>query len=136
MDIGPHSPLRRRLLAAIAATAFVTQNSVAVPYVLDNGWRSTQDFFVGGIWKTVPGRFAMIDLTFVVIGFHAWALLESKRLNILRWWFASFVLTWSVGIATAIPAFLYARDRAIAAALPNNRDDAELAPSSGGRPTS
>lgn len=52
----------------------------------------------------------MVDLIFVVIGFHVWALAEARRLGIIRWWAASFVLTFTVGIATAIPFFLLVRD--------------------------
>ncbi|MFW0793776.1 DUF2834 domain-containing protein [Gordonia sp. CPCC 205515] len=104
---------RQRSLLAIFLAAFVTQNAIAIPYVRKNGWRSTADFFGGDILKTTPGRFAMVDLTYVVIGFHAWALTEARRLNIMRWWIASVVLTFGVGIATAIPFFFLARDRAL-----------------------
>ena len=58
-------------------------------------------------------RFAMVDLMYVVIGFHIWAFSEARKLHIIRWWVASFVLTFGVGIATAIPFFLLARDRAV-----------------------
>ncbi|QBS39548.1 DUF2834 domain-containing protein [Nocardia sp. CS682] len=101
---------RRPTLIATLIAAFITQNSIAVPYVQRNGPKSVLDFFVGDIYKTVPGRFAMVDLGFVVLGFHAWAFAEARRLGILRWWAASFVLTFSVGIATAIPFFLLVRD--------------------------
>ncbi|MVU76786.1 DUF2834 domain-containing protein [Nocardia sp. ET3-3] len=101
---------RRPTLIATLIAAFITQNSIALPYVRRNGPKSALDFFVGDIYKTVPGRFAMVDLIFVVIGFHVWALAEARRLGIVRWWAASFVLTFSVGIATAIPFFLLARD--------------------------
>jgi len=39
---------------------------------------------------------------------------EAKRLGILRWWAASLVLSFGVGIATGIPFFLLARERAVA----------------------
>lgn len=106
----------QRSLLVIFVAAFFTQNAIALPYVRENGWRSAADFFVGDIHKTTPGRFAMVDLTFVVIVFHAWAFAEARRLHILRWWVASFVMTFGVGIATAIPFFLLARNRALSAA--------------------
>ncbi|APA99970.1 DUF2834 domain-containing protein [Nocardia seriolae] len=101
---------RRPTLIATLIAAFVTQNSIALPYVRRKGPKSALDFFVGDIYKTVPGRFAMVDLIFVVLGFHLWAFAESRRLGIMRWWAASFALTFTVGIATAIPFFLLARD--------------------------
>ncbi|WP_069164166.1 DUF2834 domain-containing protein [Nocardia altamirensis] len=101
---------RRPTLIATLIAAFITQNSIALPYVRRNGPKSVQDFFIGDIYKTVPGRFAMVDLGFVVLGFHAWAFAEARRLGIVRWWAVSFVLTFSVGIATAIPFFLLVRD--------------------------
>ncbi|ORM37640.1 DUF2834 domain-containing protein [Williamsia sp. 1135] len=104
---------RRRSLAATFVAAFVTQNAIAVPYVKENGPKSVLDFFVGDIHKTVPGRFAMVDLLYVVVGFHLWAIVEAKKLGIIRWWVASFVMTFGVGIATAIPFFLLARDLAV-----------------------
>ncbi|MFI7004691.1 DUF2834 domain-containing protein [Nocardia sp. NPDC050175] len=104
------SPWRRPTLIATLVAAFVTQNSIALPYVRRNGPKSALDFFVGDIYKTVPGRFAMVDLAFVVLGFHVWAFSEARRLGIMRWWAISFVLTFSVGIATAIPFFLLVRD--------------------------
>ena len=104
---------RRRSLMATFVAALVTQNAIAIPYVKENGPKSVLDFFVGDIHKTTPGRFAMVDLVYVVIGFHIWAFSEAKKLHIIRWWVASFVLTFGVGIATAIPFFLLARDRAL-----------------------
>ncbi|PHV66610.1 DUF2834 domain-containing protein [Williamsia muralis] len=104
---------RRRSLMATFVAALVTQNAIAIPYVKENGPKSVLDFFVGDIHKTTPGRFAMVDLMYVVIGFHIWAFSEAKKLHIIRWWVASFVLTFGVGIATAIPFFLLARDRAL-----------------------
>ena len=104
---------RRRSLMATFVAALVTQNAIAIPYVKENGPKSVLDFFVGDIHKTTPGRFAMVDLVYVVIGFHIWAFSEAKKLHIIRWWVASFVLTFGVGIATAIPFFLLARDRAV-----------------------
>ena len=104
---------RRRSLMATFVAALVTQNALAIPYVKENGPKSVLDFFVGDIHKTTPGRFAMVDLMYVVIGFHIWAFSEAKKLHIIRWWVASFVLTFGVGIATAIPFFLLARDRAV-----------------------
>ncbi|MEU1210160.1 DUF2834 domain-containing protein [Nocardia sp. NPDC005825] len=101
---------RRPTLIATLIAAFITQNSIALPYVRRNGPKSALDFFVGDIYKTVPGRFAMIDLTFVVLGFHLWAFAEARKLGIMRWWAASFALTFTVGIATAIPFFLLVRD--------------------------
>ncbi len=101
---------RRPTLIATLIAAFVTQNSIALPYMRRNGAKSALDFFVGDIYKTVPGRFAMVDLIFVVVGFHVWAFAEAQRLGIVRWWLASFVLTFTVGIATAIPFFLLVRD--------------------------
>ncbi|WP_067703253.1 DUF2834 domain-containing protein [Nocardia jejuensis] len=103
-------PWIRPTLIATLIAAFITQNSIAIPYVRRNGPTSAADFFVGDILKTVPGRFAMVDLAFVVLGFHAWAFAEARRLGIVRWWAISFVLTFSVGIATAIPFFLLVRD--------------------------
>ncbi|GAB88904.1 DUF2834 domain-containing protein [Gordonia rhizosphera] len=105
------NPWRRRALIVVFLAAFVNQNAIAVPYIRRNGWRSVGDFFGGDIVKTTPGRFAMVDLTYVVVGFHVWAFAEARRLGILRWWAASVVLTFSVGIATAIPFFLLVRDR-------------------------
>lgn len=104
---------KRTSLAATFVAAFVTQNAIALPYVKENGPKSVMDFFVGDIHKTVPGRFAMVDLLYVVIGFHLWAFAEAKKLHIIRWWIASFVMTFGVGIATAIPFFLLARDMAV-----------------------
>ena len=104
---------RRRSLMATFVAALVTQNAIAIPYVKENGPKSVLDFFVGDIHKTTPGRFAMVDLMYVVIGFHIWAFSEAKKLHIIRSWVASFVLTFGVGIATAIPFFLLARDRAL-----------------------
>lgn len=101
---------RRPTLIATLIAAFITQNSIALPYVRRNGPRSALDFFVGDIHKTVPGRFAIVDLAFVVFGFHVWAYAEARRLGIVRWWVVSFVLTFAVGIATAIPFFLLVRD--------------------------
>ena len=108
------SPWRERSLLIVFLSAFVTQNAIAIPYVRENGWRSVGDFFGGDILTTTPGRFAMVDLTYVVIAFHLWAVVEAKKLRILRWWLASLVLTFGVGIATAIPFFLLVRDRAAA----------------------
>ncbi|MGO3328035.1 DUF2834 domain-containing protein [Gordonia sp. (in: high G+C Gram-positive bacteria)] len=105
--------LARKPLFYVFLASLFTQNAVALPYVYRNGWRSTADFFVGDVWKTVPGKFAMVDLTFVVIGFHVWALSEARRLGMVRWWLASFALTFSVGIATGIPFFLLAREVAV-----------------------
>ncbi|MFJ6095017.1 DUF2834 domain-containing protein [Williamsia muralis] len=104
---------RRRSLMVTFVAALVTQNAIAIPYVRENGPKSVLDFFIGDIHKTTPGRFAMADLMYVVIGFHIWAFSEAKKLHIIRWWVASFVLTFGVGIATAIPFFLLARDRAL-----------------------
>ncbi|CAM2962506.1 uncharacterized protein DUF2834 [Williamsia muralis] len=104
---------RRRSLMVTFVAALVTQNAIAIPYVRENGPKSVLDFFIGDIHKTTPGRFAMVDLMYVVIGFHIWAFSEAKKLHIIRWWVASFVLTFGVGIATAIPFFLLARDRAL-----------------------
>ncbi|MBD0862262.1 DUF2834 domain-containing protein [Gordonia sp. zg691] len=104
---------RQRSLLAVFLTALVAQNALAIPYVQRNGPASVKDFFVGDILKTTPGRFAMVDLTFVVIGFHVWAFSEARRLRILPWWLASVVLTFGVGIATAIPFFFLARERAL-----------------------
>jgi len=73
-----------RRLIAIAAVAGVAQNAIAIPYVREHGTRSVADFFVGKIWSTVPGKFAMVDLILVVVAFHAWALPESGRLGIRR----------------------------------------------------
>ena len=101
------------LLIVSRLPAFVTQTAIAVPYVKENGPKSVLDFFVGDIHKTVPGRFAMVDLLYVVVGFHLWAIVEAKKLGIIRWWVASFVMTFGVGIATAIPFFLLARDLAV-----------------------
>ncbi|QTI70658.1 DUF2834 domain-containing protein [Gordonia polyisoprenivorans] len=103
----------RRSLLAVFIASFFTQNAIALPYVARNGASSAKDFFVGDILKTTPGRFAMVDLGYVVLGFHLWAFAEARRLSILRWWIASVVLTFGVGIATAIPFFLLARDRAL-----------------------
>lgn len=108
------STWQRRSLIAIFLSAFVSQNAIALPYVRENGWRSVADFFVGDITRTTPGRFAMVDLTFVVLGFHAWAFGEARRLGIVRWWAVSLILTFGVGIATAIPFFFLARERALA----------------------
>ncbi len=104
---------RERSLLVVFVTALVSQNAIAIPYVRRNGPESVKDFFVGDILKTTPGRFAMVDLTFVVIGFHLWAFAEARRLRILPWWAASVVLTFGVGIATAIPFFFLARERAL-----------------------
>lgn len=108
------SPWRRRALFVVFVSALVHQNALAVPYVRENGWRSAADFFVGDILKTTPGRFALVDLTYVVLGFHVWAFTEARRLRIVPWWIASVVLTFGVGIATAIPFFFLARERALA----------------------
>ena len=102
-----------RRLIAIAAVAGVAQNAIAIPYVREHGTRSVADFFVGKIWSTVPGKFAMVDLILVVVAFHAWALPESGRLGIRRWWWATLFMTFTVGIGTAIPFFLAARARAL-----------------------
>jgi hypothetical protein len=99
------------LIAAFAGASSVL-NAIALPYVKQNGLKSVADFFGGDILKTTPGRFAMMDLLFVVISFHTWAFAEAKRLGILRWWAASFAVTWTVGISAAIPFFLIARNRA------------------------
>lgn len=107
------SPIRERSLLAVFLAAFVTQNAIAIPYVRENGWRSVADFFGGDILKTTPGRFAMVDLTYVVVAFHLWAVVEAKNLGILRWWIASVILTFGVGIATAIPFFFLVRERAL-----------------------
>jgi len=112
-----HPDRRQRALLVIFLTAFISQNAIALPYVRKNGPRSVADFFVGDILRTTPGRFAMTDLGFVVIGFHTWAFGEAKRLGFLRWWAASIVLTFGVGIATAIPFFFLARERALARAV-------------------
>ena len=45
--------------------------------------------------------------------FHLWAVVEAKNLGILRWWIASVILTFGVGIATAIPFFFLVRERAL-----------------------
>ncbi|WP_040794501.1 DUF2834 domain-containing protein [Nocardia higoensis] len=111
LDVAP--AWRERALLVIFLTAFIGQNAIAIPYVQKNGPRSVADFFVGDILRTTPGRFAMTDLGFVVVGFHTWAFGEAKRLGILRWWAASMVLTFGVGIATAIPFFFLARERAL-----------------------
>lgn len=108
---------RERALLVIFLAAFVTQNAIALPYVRKNGLRSVADFFVGDTFKTTPGRFAAADLGFVGVGFHTWAFGEAKRLGILRWWAASMVLTFGVGIATGIPFFLLARERAVAGSV-------------------
>ncbi|GAC01586.1 hypothetical protein GONAM_29_00300 [Gordonia namibiensis NBRC 108229] len=110
---GMNQKWRERSLFAVFVTALVTQNAIAIPYVARNGPESVKDFFVGDIMKTTPGRFAMVDLLFVVIAFHLWAFGEAKRLRIMPWWFASVVLTFGVGIATAIPFFFLARERAM-----------------------
>ena len=107
-------PWLRPALAVAFAASFLAQNAIALPYVRANGPKSVADFFVGEINKTVPGRFAMVDLAFVVLGFHTWAFAEARRLGIIRWWIASFVLTFAVGIATAIPFFLLIRETTIA----------------------
>jgi len=104
---------RDRVLAALFATGLVGQNAIAIPYVRSRGWRSAADFFVGDILKTVPGRFAMLDLALVVLSFHVWAFTEAKRLRMTGLWVVSFVMTFSVGIATAIPFFLLVRERRI-----------------------
>lgn len=106
---------RERSLLVVFVAALVTQNAIAIPYVRSNGPESVKDFFVGDILRTTPGRFAMVDLTFVVIGFHLWAFAEARRLRILPWWAASVALTFGVGIATAIPFFFLARERALGA---------------------
>ncbi|MGU3293219.1 DUF2834 domain-containing protein [Williamsia sp. M5A3_1d] len=107
----PESPSRDRTLAALFVAAFIGQNAIALPYVREHGWRSAADFFVGDIHSTVPGRFAMVDLAFVVVSFHVWAFSEARRMKMTRTWAVSFVMTFSVGIATAIPFFLLARER-------------------------
>ncbi|MEP9393952.1 DUF2834 domain-containing protein [Gordonia sp. VNK1] len=109
-----HPAWYRRSLLAVFVAALVTQNAIAVPYVIKNGPGSVKDFFVGDILRSTPGRFAMVDLAFVVIGFHLWAFAEARSLGILRWWLPSVALTFGVGIATAIPFFLMARERALA----------------------
>ena len=106
----------QRSLIAIFVSSFLVQVGLAVPYVTKNGPASVKDFFVGDIWKTLPGRFAMVDLTFVVIAFHFWAVNEARSLGIMRWWLASLAMTFGVGIASAIPFFLLARERVIQAA--------------------
>lgn len=109
---GPN-PWWRRSLIGIFLASFVTQNAIAIPYVRENGPRSVVDFFgAGELPKTVPGRFALVDLGFVTLGFHVWALAEARRQGIVRWWIGSVVLTFSVGIATAIPFFLLAQESA------------------------
>lgn len=108
----PDRKWRERSLFAVFLTALVSQNAIAIPYVRRNGPASVKDFFVGDIMKSTPGRFAMVDLLFVVIGFHLWAFGEARRLRIVGWWIASVVLTFGVGIGTAIPFFFYARERA------------------------
>ncbi|WP_433579104.1 DUF2834 domain-containing protein [Nocardia brasiliensis] len=105
---------RRPVLAGSLIVALVTQSAIAVPYVLTNGPRSILDFFVGDIYVTVPGRYAMIDLAFVTLIFHIWAFGEARRLGITRWWLVSFLASFAVGIATGIPAFLVAREYALA----------------------
>ncbi|MFC7959081.1 DUF2834 domain-containing protein [Rhodococcoides kroppenstedtii] len=102
-----------RRLMALAAAAGVAQNAIALPYVAQNGPRSAADFFVGKIWSTVPGRFAMVDLILVVVGFHLWARAEAGRLGIRGWWWVSVLMTFTVGIGTAIPFFLGIRARTI-----------------------
>ncbi|WP_334024582.1 DUF2834 domain-containing protein [Nocardia terpenica] len=87
------SSWRRPTLIATLVAAFITQNSIALPYVWRNGPKSVLNFFVGDIYKTVPGRFAMADLAFVVLGFHIWAFSEARRLGIIRWWAITFVMT-------------------------------------------
>ena len=104
---------RRPGLLVAFVVAFFAQNAIALPYVAKNGPKSAKDFFVGGIWKTTPGRFAMVDLLLVVWGFHLWAFVDAKRLGIFRWWAASFVLTFTVGIGTAIPFYYLARESAV-----------------------
>lgn len=104
---------RDRTLAALFVAGFVGQNAIAIPYVRSRGWRSAADFFVGDIMKTVPGRFAMFDLALVVLSFHVWAFTEARRLRMTGLWAVSLVMTFSVGIATAIPFFLLARERRI-----------------------
>lgn len=104
---------RDRVLAALFVTGLVGQNAIAIPYVRSRGWRSAADFFVGDILKTVPGRFAMLDLALVVLSFHAWAFTEARRLRMTGVWAVSFMMTFSVGIATAIPFFLLVRERAV-----------------------
>ncbi|MGL6234244.1 MAG: DUF2834 domain-containing protein [Segniliparus sp.] len=100
---------RLDLLVALVV-AFFAQNAIALPYVAKNGPGSAKDFFVGDIWKSTPGRFAMVDLLLVVWGFHAWALVDARRHGIFGWWVASFVLTFTVGIGTAIPFYAFARE--------------------------
>lgn len=68
---------RERSLFVVFVAALVSQNAIAIPYVRSNGPESVKDFFVGDILKTTPGRFAMVDLTLVVIGFHLWAFAEA-----------------------------------------------------------
>ncbi|GAB17650.1 hypothetical protein GOEFS_036_00890 [Gordonia effusa NBRC 100432] len=105
---------RARALGVIFVAALIGQNSIALPYVRRHGLRSAKDFFSGEVWTaSTPSRFAMVDLTFVVIGFHTWAFAEARRLRILNWWLASVVLTFSVGIASAIPFFLLAVERRV-----------------------
>lgn len=104
---------RRPTLIATLIAAFITQNSIGVPYVRKNGRKSALDFVSGDILKTVPGRFAVVDLAFVVFGFHVWAFGEARQLGIVRWWAVSFVLSFVVGIATGIPFFLLVRDFAL-----------------------
>ncbi|MFI5782925.1 DUF2834 domain-containing protein [Nocardia sp. NPDC051570] len=101
---------RRPALIAILIAAFIGQNSIGVPYVRRNGPKSALDFISGDILTTVPGRFAVVDLAFVVFAFHAWAFGEARQLGIVRWWAVSFVLSFAVGIGTAIPFFLLVRD--------------------------
>lgn len=105
---------QHRTLLALFLASLVTQNAIALPYVRKNGPGSVADFFVGDFTKTTPGKFAMADLGLTTLSFHTWALFESRRLGILRWWLASFLLTFTVGIATAVPFFLLARERAVA----------------------
>ncbi|WP_045824597.1 DUF2834 domain-containing protein [Williamsia herbipolensis] len=107
---------RRRPLIAVFLAALISQNAIALPYVRRNGVRSIPDFFVGDILKTTPGRFAMVDLAHVVVAFHIWALSEARELKIMRWWAASIVMTFAVGIASAIPFFLLAREQALISA--------------------
>lgn len=45
---------RRPTLIATLIAAFITQNSIALPYVRRNGPKSTLDFFVGDITRPSP----------------------------------------------------------------------------------
>ncbi|MGL4306146.1 MAG: DUF2834 domain-containing protein [Mycobacteriaceae bacterium] len=100
--------LRPSLLVLFFLSFFI-QNSIALPYVHKNGKKSILDFFVGDIHKTTPGKFAMVDLGLTVTGFHTWAYADAKQRGIIRWWIISLILTFTVGIATAVPFYLYIR---------------------------